>query len=208
MTEDLATIDRSELYDEYEHDEGLESAYHPGVTAAVVFEGENIDKWKPRWWNGWGVSSRILIAGKHDWHASQYSALDQRRTAPKRELSIAINPETHFGSRRDCCVMTETQPAESVARQKLIVMAGAVMLCVLTWPIFLPIDGMGWAILLGIEHGLLLGLYLCTFYGWRIHDDVSWIKYAIQLRKPWVLTNGALFREIEKRNKKLGLGWG
>lgn len=204
MTEDQTPLPEFELDDETEFVEELPSAYRPGVDMCLVWSATAMDHWGWLWRALYGnkVGVKVLVAGKEAWHASKYSTINGSRAVPRRELSIAVNPEAHYDDDEHETLMTVPWPSRSVWRQKIAIVVGCVAICCVIWVGIFPLPGPDLMLLLGIVQGLFVALWLCGFYSWRIHGPVSYAKFCLQMRAPWVQTPGQLYAAVKRRNDR------
>ena len=202
-------IPAPELDEDAEQEESheLEPHYEAGVDVAVVWSDKAMDHWAWLWRliDGSKVGVRVLVAGEQDWHASKFSTVNGNRAVPRRAMPLSTNPVDHFRPSDDPCLLTKALPVKSAWRQKAATVLIVVVANVLLASMWLPIESYETKALIGAEHGLLLSLWLCSFYGWRIRGPVSYAKFVLQIRAPWVVTPGGLYREIERRNEQMGM---
>lgn len=200
--------DLSDDVDEHEYAESLEQHYREGVDVAVVWTPDAMDHWAPVWRliDGTKVGVKVLVAGRKFWHGSKFSTVNGSRATPRPEFDISINPTDYYAMKETewPCLMTEAPPIKSAWKKKLATTFSTTVASVLLAALFLPIESEELKAAIGLEHGLLLSLWLCTFYGWRISGPVSYAKFVLQMRAPWVVTPGGLYREIERRNENPG----
>ena len=193
--------------DEVEHDDGLVSHYTPGEDIAIVFSDEAMSHWAWLWglFDKSKLGVRVLVAGEEDWHASKFSTVNGSRAVPMKKLSLSIDPETHYRKKdKHECIMTKADEVRSTWKEQLALMIVCVALSAVVWVGVLPIRDKDFALYLGLEHGLLLGLWLCSFYGWRIRGPISYVKFVTQMRAPFALTPGRLNEAIKRRNENMG----
>jgi len=192
--------------DEVEFDDGLVSHFRPGEDVAVLWTDKAMDRMAWLWsiLDKSKVGVRVLVAGEEDWHVSKYSTVNGNRAVPRKLLSLSIDPESYYRKRDEPCLVTKAAPIRSSWRERLATLVVCLAVSLVLWVGVLPIVDKDLALVLGLEHGLLLGLWLCSFYGWRIRGPVSYAKFVLQMRAPWVLTPGQLYKAIERRNENMG----
>ncbi|MGI9487025.1 MAG: hypothetical protein ACR2RF_14345 [Geminicoccaceae bacterium] len=210
-TADCPTLDElpPDIDDEEdEHEETFELTPHyvAGEDVAIAWTGKGMDHWAWlwRWLDDTRVGVKVLVAGKNDWHASKFSTVNGSRAVPRKLLPISTNPVDHFDETDDPCLLTKAAPIQPVWRRKLALVFGVIVANVLLFALLIPGDDYEFKASVGAYHGLLLSLWLCTFFGWRIRGPVSYAKFVLQMRAPWVWTPGQLYREIERRNERMG----
>jgi len=209
--EPLPPIDDPDLdEDEFEETYELMPHYVAGEDVAIAWTARGMDHWAWlwRWLDDTRVGVKVLVAGKHDWHVSKFSTVNGSRAVPRKLLPISSSPVDHFDETDEPCLLTKALPIKPVWRRKMWLTSGLivsnVLLFVLIMPGLIEVWGHELVALAGAYHGLLLSLWLCTFFGWRIRGPVSYAKFVLQMRAPWVWAPGQLYREIERRNKENG----
>lgn len=203
----VAHASDTEFYeDEVEETYELTPHYVAGEDVAIAWTAKGMDHWAWlwRWLDDTRVGVKVLVAGKHDWHASKFATVNGSRAVPRKLLPISSNPVDHFEETDDPCLLTKAMPIKSAWRRKLALTAGLIVANVLLFALLIPGDDYEFKATIGAYHGLLLSLWLCSFFGWRIRGPVSYAKFVLQMRAPWVWTPGQLYREIERRNEENG----
>ena len=216
--EDLPPEISGEL-DEHDHQESLEQHYQEGVDVAVVWTPDAMDHWAWLWGliDGTKIGVKVLVAGRKFWHGSKFSTVNGSRATPRPEFDISINPQDWYAAPLDPkdptgrrkleawpCLLTEAPPIKSSFKNRVVTSFCAIVSSVLLAVLFLPIESHEIRAAIGLEHGVLLSLWLCTFYGWRISGPVSYAKFVLQMRAPWVVTPGGLYKELERRAENPG----
>ena len=212
-------LDLSDEVDEHEYAESLEQHYREGVDVAVVWTPDAMDHWAWLWGliDGTKIGVKVLVAGRKFWHGSKFSTVNGSRATPRPEFDISINPLDWYAGPVDPndptgrrrleawpCQLAEAPPIKSAFKKRVVTAFCAIVSSVLLATLFLPIESHEIRAAIGFEHGVLLALWLCTFYGWRISGPVSYAKFVLQMRAPWVLTPGGLYKELKRRDETPG----